>query len=141
MEYITGMFALNIPCALGTTGDWHRSSLPWNKVEVRDSNKSVLKDLGIEKGKYIEELGTLQNVADHIRACADLLDEGRYSLASGMRLDYFDNDKDISEILFDYVYRLKAVKNEHDWQDISRVMEKDYMLRWLKFMKEKEETA
>ena len=140
MKYITGMFALNIPCSLGTTGDWHRTSLPWERVEIRESDDSVLKEEGIEKDVFVEELGRNCNVANHIRACVDMLDEGRYSLASGMRYDFFDDDMSFNPVLFDYVYRLKAVKTPREWKAICQVLEKDYMLRWLRFLEEKEDT-
>ena len=32
MEYITGIHALNLNCAIETCGDWHQSALRWEKI-------------------------------------------------------------------------------------------------------------
>ena len=29
MKYVTGIHALNIPCNLETSGDWHMSAIQW----------------------------------------------------------------------------------------------------------------
>lgn len=137
MKYVSGLFALNLPCSLNTTGDWHRTSLPWDKVEIKDSDKSPLKDFGIEKNIYIDELNANYNVANHIRACVDILDEGRYTLVSGMRYDFFDNNEDIIPDLFNCVFSLKSQKTQKEWESISQIMEKDYMLKWIVFLQEK----
>ena len=138
MKYISGIYALNIPCSLDTTGDWHRSSLPWKEVELKDSEESPLKGLGIEKDVYIRELGRSFNVANTLRACVDFLDEGKYLSASGMRRDYICNDK-YDRTLFEMVYALKPYKTEEQWNRIRKIMEKDYMLKWIGFEKEKED--
>ena len=137
MKYISGIFALNIPCPLGTTGDWHRSSLTWNKLRLHESDDSVMKEKGIEKDVYVRELGGRYNVANHIRAIADLLDDGDYVTAEGMRNDYLDDDRRFDSTLFEYVYALKETKSECDWWRISLRGEQDYMLKWLKFLEEK----
>lgn len=41
MKYITGVHALNIPCHLNTTGDWHMSGIQWDHPTMRDSQLSV----------------------------------------------------------------------------------------------------
>lgn len=46
MRYISGFYALNIPCSLYTTGDWHQSCLDWNKVVFLESEKSIFGDWG-----------------------------------------------------------------------------------------------
>ena len=137
MKYISGIFALNIPCPLGTTGDWHRSSLTWNKLRLHESDDSVMKEKGIEKDVYVRELGGRYNVANHIRAIADLLDDGDYVTAEGMRNDYLDDDRRFDSTLFEYVYALKETKSDRDWWRISLRVEQEYMLKWLKFLEEK----
>ena len=81
MLYISGLYALNLPCKLKLQGDCHMSSLDWNKVEYLESNDSLYEDYGIEVGYSNVELG-LQNVnkANYIRACLDLLEHGKYSV-------------------------------------------------------------
>lgn len=86
MKYITGQHALNLPCSLMTSGDWHQSALQWEFPFCRDSRDSVFGDYGIEhKGTY--------DVANHIRALLDLLEMGRFTAAQGMNKDYICNDK------------------------------------------------
>ena len=137
MKYISGIFALNIPCPLGTTGDWHSSSLKWDKLTLHESADSVLEEKGIEKDVYVRELGGRYNVANHIRAIADLLDDGDYVTAEGMRNDYLDDDRRFDRTLFEYVYALRETKNDRGWWRISLKVEQEYMLKWLKFLEEK----
>ncbi len=136
MKYISGIFALNIPCSLGTTGDWHSSSLPWDKLTLHESEDSVLKEKGIERSVYVKEFGGKYNVANHIRAIADLLDHGDYVTAEGMRADYLDDDRRFDRTLFEYVYALKETKSDRDWWRISLCVEQEYMLKWLNFLEE-----
>ena len=75
MKYITGAIALNIPCFLDTTGDWHRLSIDWSKMKLADTKNSIFGTWGIEKDIYIQELDGSYNVANTIRACLDLIDE------------------------------------------------------------------
>lgn len=32
MQYVTGVYALNLPSPDGTPGDWHVSALDWNRL-------------------------------------------------------------------------------------------------------------
>jgi len=52
MEYITGIHALNIPCKLDTSGDWHASALKWEKISTAESKDSLFGDYGIEQNIY-----------------------------------------------------------------------------------------
>ena len=49
MKYISGVYALNLPCSLETTGDWHQSSLDWNNIPYKESDNSIFSSWGIEK--------------------------------------------------------------------------------------------
>lgn len=137
MNYISGYYALNTPCSLDTTGDWHQSSLPWDKVQLSDSKNSPLGDWGIERNVYVYPLHGRYNVANHIRACLDFLVNDNYSHASGMRNDYIANEK-YNNMIFEQVYKLKKIKTPFQWQKISKTMEKDYKLDWLHFLASKE---
>jgi hypothetical protein len=137
MKYISGVIALNLPCSLDTTGDWHRSSLPWDKVDIKDTENSSLGAWGIEKDVFVRELDGKYNVANTLRACVDFLDTDKYLSAEGMRRDYLGNDK-YNQELFNAVYSLKPHKTAEQWSNISKVMEKDYMLKWLNYLKAKE---
>lgn len=81
MKYVTLLHALNIPCRLDTFGDWHKEALDWRKIHVFESNDSIFKDYGIELNKTIPCNEEKYNVANHIRACLDMLDIGNFALA------------------------------------------------------------
>lgn len=137
MLYITGMHSLTTECRLGTTGDTHSSSVSWDDPDIREYDGSPLGDEGIERDLYIPRLGKVFNKADHIRAIADLLECGSYALAGGMREDYLDGDLSHNGTLFNMVWSLKRVKSDSEWREISKVMEKEYMLRWLTYLERK----
>lgn len=92
MLYLSGIHALNIYCALETCGDWHQSGMQWDTLVLLDSAKSIYGDYGIEINKNIPGHTETYNVANHIRALLDLLQQGNYSLAQGMRKNYICND-------------------------------------------------
>lgn len=123
MKYITGIYALNLPCALLTTGDWHTSALNWEKVKYKESEKTVLGDYGIEYDKNIPEHIGKYNVANHIRAILDIMEDGDVSLISNFKNDYICNDEYTNEI-FTKVYLL--LPNEQ----INNLMHKTYGKEW-----------
>lgn len=136
MLYLSGIHALNTNCLLNTTGDWHSSALKWNGVDQRlvDSKKSVFDDYGIETNKNIPFVSDNKyNVANHIRACLDLLSEGKFAELQGMRKDFICTNEYDDEI-FEKVCLLKEQSN---WQEIDAFMEKEYMLKWMNYKKRK----
>lgn len=133
MKYITGNFALNLNCpSLGTPGDWHQSALNWQNIHTENSEKSVFGDYGITPSQPIPENpdNTLP-IANHIRACLDLIAAGRFSSTQGMKDNFIDNDKYTKEI-FEKIFLLKFQSN---WNEISEFMKKEYKLQWIKFLK------
>lgn len=82
MEYITGFYALNLPCQLETTGDWHRHSLNWSKPNIKNSENSIFREYGIETNRDLSFAGlnSKHNVANHIRACLDIIEAGNEKL-------------------------------------------------------------
>ena len=135
MKYISGIFALNINCDLDTCGDWHQSALKWDSFTLLESENSIWGDYGIEKNKTIPGHSVKYNVANHIRALLDLIQQYNFGLAGGMREDFICNDKYNKEI-FEKVYMLR---NSNRWNDISRFMGKEYCLRWIDFLEEHNE--
>ncbi|MDD6992051.1 MAG: hypothetical protein PUI48_09540 [Oscillospiraceae bacterium] len=135
MKYISGIFALNINCDLDTCGDWHQSALKWDSFTLLESENSIWGDYGIEKNKTIPGHSVKYNVANHIRALLDLIQQHNFGLAGGMREDFICNDKYNKEI-FEKVYMLR---NSNRWNDISRFMGKEYCLRWIDFLEEHNE--
>lgn len=135
MKYLSGIFALNINCDLDTCGDWHQSALKWDSFTLLESENSIWGDYGIEKNKTIPGHSTKYNVANHIRALLDLIQQNNFGLAGGMREDFICNDKYNKEI-FEKVYMLR---NSNKWNDISRFMGKEYCLKWIDFLEEHNE--
>ena len=135
MKYISGIFALNINCDLDTCGDWHQSALKWDSFTLLESENSIWGDYGIEKNKVIPGHSVKYNVANHIRALLDLIQQYNFVLAGGMREDFICNDKYNKEI-FEKVYMLR---NSNRWNDISRFMGKEYCLKWIDFLEEHNE--
>lgn len=133
MKYVTGIFALNLPCSLDTCGDWHSCSINWNNVDIRESSDSILKDYGIETNQSVKFLDKSKkyNVANHIRALLDMLIAGNYGYAQGMKEDYICNDKYTKEI-FEQVLKLKTLNN---WTEINKFMAHEYKMKWLNYTK------
>ena len=130
MLYISGVHALNLECSLETCGDWHTSALRWKDIEFRESDGSVFGVWGIECGHKIPERSEDYMVANHIRALLDLIVEGKFSVARGMREDFICNEK-YTPLVFDMVYRLKALEN---WENIRDFMKKEYKMSWLRYL-------
>lgn len=134
MLYVTEIHALNLPCSLETCGDWHTSAIQWEHPHMRESEGSLFGMYGIETGRFIPEHSNQYNVANHIRAILDLLEEGNFSVAQGMNKDFICNNNYDREI-FNKVYSMRNLKN---WEKINKFMEKEYMMKWINYLKQKE---
>ena len=136
MLYISGIHALNLPCSLETCGDWHTSALRWDNLNTKllDSDKSIFGDWGIEECNCVPENTGVYFVADTIRALLDLLNANNLTIAQGAKEDFICNDK-YTSIFFEKVILLK---NNSNWKDIDKFMEKEYMLQWLRYKEEKD---
>jgi hypothetical protein len=133
MKYITGMHALNLPCSINTCGDWHASSIHWDVSTVffKESEDSIFKDYGIEKDKNVHRLDGIFNVANHIRACLDYLEDGEFSLIKQMRNDFICDDSYMLEI-FNEVILLKDLPH---WPLVDKFIGLEYYRNWLDFKK------
>jgi hypothetical protein len=129
MRYITGIHALNLPCELDTSGDWHCSALQWKKLHIKNSGCTILGDYGIEKDRTIPEHLERYNVANHIRALLDLIIDGNFSTAQGMRDDFICNPKYTDEI-FNKVRYIMSKSSIDDAEKIDEFMSKEYMMQW-----------
>jgi len=134
MQYITGIHALNLSCELNTTGDWHTCSIQWKNPTMAESDGSLFGEYGIESNKRIPEHVGTYYVANHIRALLDLLEQGNYAVAEGMRKDFICNESYNQEI-FDKIYYMKQLKN---WKEIDIFMEQEYMMEWIRYKEEKQ---
>lgn len=133
MLYVTEIHALNLPCSLETCGDWHASAIQWTNPHIRESHESLFGDYGIEQNKNIPEHEGYFNTANHIRALLDLLEAGLFSIAQGMNKDFICNSKYDNEI-FEKVYYMRSLAN---WNEINAFMHKEYMMKWVRFLKSK----
>ena len=135
MKYLSGRHALNIDCSLKTCGDWHRSGIRWDVINdrLRESDDSIFGDYGIEKDKVLNFLdgSPIYNVANHIRACLDLIADGYFILAQGMRDDYICTKKYDNEIF----KKVTLLRSSDDWDKIDEFMGKEYMMRWVNYKK------
>lgn len=74
MKYITGYKALNLPCSLETTGDWHQSSMDWENIVFSNSEDSIFGDFGIEYCYSVpNHIGEKIATANTLRAILDLM--------------------------------------------------------------------
>jgi hypothetical protein len=116
-----------------TCGDWHKSALKWDRSTIekrlRDSSKSLFGDYGIEPNKVIPENDGLFNVANHIRALLDLLADGNFSIAQGMRDDFICNE-DYTDEVFNKAIMLVNASN---WIEIDSFLEREYRNRWVEW--------
>lgn len=134
MEYITGIHALNLPCSLDTCGDWHTSAIQWKVPKTKESTGSLFGDYGIEQNRTIPEHTGRYNIANHIRAILDLLQDGLYSVAQGMNNDFICNAAYDNEI-FAKVYEMKSLDN---WKGINDFITKEYKMKWIKYVQRRE---
>lgn len=133
MLYVSGIQALNLPCALDTDGDWHQSGIRWDKLALKDSKASLWGDYGIEKGKKIPGRIRRYNVANHIRALLDLLADNKFSSAQGIRDQYINNDGYTKEI-FDKIWLMRNLPN---WRNVDSFVGKEYMRQWIEYKRER----
>ena len=129
MTYITGIHALNLPCNLDTCGDWHTSAIQWEKPQTRESNNMFFGEYGIESGHDIPNHKGTYYVANTIRACLDLLQEGTFTVAQGMNDDFICNEK-YDEEVFEKVLEMKTLEN---WNEIDSFMKREYRVKWLNY--------
>ncbi|MCL2111312.1 MAG: hypothetical protein FWH32_03500 [Clostridiales bacterium] len=129
MEYITGLHALNIECGLDTCGDWHQSAIQWDSPWTKESRGSIYGEYGIESGRRVPAKHGTHNVADHIRAVLDLLEQGDLALAQGLRDGFICNGKYTVEI-FQKVSLLEGLPH---WGAIDEFMQREYRLQWLEY--------
>ena len=134
MKYITDMHALNLPCSLGTVGDWHASGIQWTNLHIQESDDSPFGDWGIEAAicPIPENPNNKLPIANHIRALLDMIEKKRFSLAQGMRMDFI-GDESFNDIVFEKVLLLR---NSPNWPEIDNFMEHEYLMDWVRFRRD-----
>lgn len=132
MKYISGLHALNLPCSLDTTGDWHSGSMNWGKITVLESCDSPWGEYGIEKERHIPYADGIWAIANHVRACLDMIYVGDFPNARGMKNDYIGNEKYDGEI-FD---KIICLKDNCLWPLVDKFMEKEYLMKWVRYRRQ-----
>ena len=132
MKYISGIYALNLPCSLETCGDWHCSAIDWTKVPLYESNDRIYGDYGIERNREVWDNEGRFNVANHIRALLDLIADGQFAAAQGMRNDFVCNDKYTPEIF----EKVALLKKQENWPGIDKFMGREYLMQWIGFKRQ-----
>lgn len=136
MLYVSGVYALNLPCKLDLQGDWHMSALDWKKITFLNSADSIYKDYGIEQS-YSNSFVNLYNVnkANYVRACLDMLEQGQFSLLKTFMHKWLDtDDKKLLSEIFSQVLKLST---SGKWSEIDDFMCHEYMMKWGRFKNEK----
>ena len=129
MLYLTGMQALNIPCLLDTTGDWHQSCMDWEHLNLRESTNNFWGDWGIEGSKQIPRNTGTFYVADHLRALLDMLFDKNFLDAKGLRNDYIGTDQ-YDDLFFRQIMKMRTLPY---WPEVYAFMEHEYFFKWVNF--------
>jgi hypothetical protein len=128
MRYISGMAALNVGDRSVTPGDWHRTSVDWEHPLVLDTETSPFGEYGIYESQVpLQE--ELVPEASHVRACLDLIEQGYYGAAQGMRENFISNEA-FTPVILNAVWPLRG---HDDWSEIDCFMGREYSMRWLNF--------
>lgn len=130
MDYITGIYALNLPSPDGTPGDWHFSALNWHKLPISDTNESVFGSWGLHSTEV--PYHGIMPVATHVRACLDMIEQGNFGTPQGMR-DNFISDDTLTPTIFN---KIMLLRDSPQWEKIDRFMEKEYLSQWLEYKKQ-----
>ena len=130
MKYISNEYALNIPCSLKSSGDWHYNSYPVEKAKLFDSNESYFGDFGIEEHVINNKT---YFVANHLRAILDLMFCKKFDFLKGFKDDFIVVN-DYNSLFFNKVYEFK---NSNIWNDVNNLMKEEYMLDWINFVNQR----
>lgn len=130
MQYISDVYALNLTTNQDTCGDWHCSSLNWNQPTYRESTGSFFGDYGLEACSCVPLHPGTHLTANHVRALLDMLLDGQFAYAQGMKNDFICNDKLTPEI-FAKVHQMRSSSR---WNAVCRFMGKEYGVQWLHYL-------
>lgn len=126
-KYITGLHALHLPCSLETCGDTHH--LPdWKHPTTMNTATAFFGDWGLEWHEIPGLGGKRVPVANHIRACLDMLEMRDYINLQGMNAVYLDAPF-YNEFIFKQVLRMQDLPY---WKEIDAFMESEYFMFWVR---------
>lgn len=115
------------------------SGMDWSKLTLADSNNSIFGTYGIERNStrlVPKHESNPHNIANHIRACLDLIEQENYCAAEGIYRDFLDEDDRYNADVFAHVlYLIKTYPNRFD--EINRFMAREYGTKWIFFITRK----
>lgn len=127
MRYVTGMHALNLGDRSFTPGDWHFSAMDWAHPMWLDTDTSPFGMFDIAMHE-VPGLG-MAPLAGHVRACLDLVEQGLFGSAQGMREHFLDNPLTDGPVMS----HVMLLYGRPDWPDIDRFMGREYRCDWLDY--------
>lgn len=127
MRYVSGLPALNLGDRTLTPGDWHHSAMDWEHPFTLDTADSPYGYWGIND-EHVPGHGMMP-VANHIRACLDMIALGYFGDVQGMRDGFLANPA-TDGVVMHQVWKLRGRDN---WHDIDRFMGREYATRWLRY--------
>ncbi|WP_163232990.1 hypothetical protein [Bifidobacterium aerophilum] len=130
---MSGIYALNLGDRVETPGDWHFSALDWTRPTILDSDGSPFGEWGIREDD-VPGIGRMP-VADHARACLDLIAGGHFGEAQGMRDNFISNDS-YDRPIMSQAWKLR---DSERWPQIDRFMGHEYLCKWLDFKEGEDE--
>ena len=110
--------------------DWHYSSMNWEHPFMLDTVSSPFGGWGV-RSLSVPGHGVMP-VASHVRACLDLIEQGRYGEAQEMRDDYISNDV-YDEVIMAMV---STLRDRDDWDAIDKFIGSEYLGGWLDYKQE-----
>ena len=105
----------------------------WDKLRTAESDDSPFGEWGLYTSTEVpghEEMLT----ATHLRACLDLLAEGNFGTAQGMRNDFIADDR-FTPTVFS---KISELRNSPSWSEIDAFMGREYRCQWLDYKRELE---
>ena len=134
MRYVSGLPALNLGDRSVTPGDWHHSSMDWERPFMLDTSASPYGYWGIGD-EPVPGHGPMP-VANHIRACLDMIVLGCFGDVQGMR-EYFLANPATDGVVMRQVWKLRGSRN---WPSIDAFMGREYSTRWLDYKQRQMQT-
>lgn len=130
MRYVSGLPALNLGDRSVTPGDWHHSAMDWAHPFTLDTDDSPYGYWGIND-EHVPGHGMMP-VANHIRACLDMIALGYFGDVQGTRSDFLANPR-TDPVVMHQVWKLRGQAN---WDAIDRFMGRECATRRLKYKRE-----
>ncbi|MGN1105402.1 MAG: hypothetical protein ACI4RH_02035 [Huintestinicola sp.] len=101
-------------------------------MELKESENSIWGEYGIKHNMKIPEHNGTYNVANHIRALLDMIEDLDFSNAQGMREDFICCEEYTQEIF----EKVSMLFDSPNWKMIDRFMMNEYFEDWIRYKRE-----